>query len=165
MSGRPRTRTDCYWIRQSRGSSCFHHFHNLEKKSNYKATTLTEGYDENLLQQAEAHLDRFLACELKAVNECLRVVIRRQREGAALLGVVILTDCRVLKQALGGSGSESMGRAMLLADYLQNTEGGAYGGSVAPVTCRSYRQRDNLWTSEPRKGPATTTEDLSQTYL
>ncbi|GFN86568.1 hypothetical protein PoB_001307400 [Plakobranchus ocellatus] len=42
-------------------------------------------------------------CELKAVTECLRVVIRRQQEGAALHGVVIFTDCRALEQALGGS--------------------------------------------------------------
>ncbi|GFO34112.1 hypothetical protein PoB_006061700 [Plakobranchus ocellatus] len=60
--------------------------------------------------------------ELKAVYECLRVVIRRQREGAALPGMVIFTDCRALVQALGGSGSESIGGAVLLADYLQKIE-------------------------------------------
>ncbi|GFO19577.1 hypothetical protein PoB_004608200 [Plakobranchus ocellatus] len=34
-------------------------------------------------------------CELMAVTECLRVVIEKQREGAALPVVVIFTDCRV----------------------------------------------------------------------
>ncbi|GFO38034.1 ribonuclease h [Plakobranchus ocellatus] len=38
-------------------------------------------------------------------------------------GVVILTDCRALVQALGGSGSEGVGEAVLLADYLLKTEG------------------------------------------
>ncbi|GFO44802.1 hypothetical protein PoB_007130700 [Plakobranchus ocellatus] len=51
--------------------------------------------------------------ELKAVNECLRVVMMRQRERAALPGVVIFTDCRVLVQALGGSGRESVGGMVL----------------------------------------------------
>ncbi|GFO49853.1 hypothetical protein PoB_007635800 [Plakobranchus ocellatus] len=37
---------------------------------------------------------------LRAVTECLRVMIEKQLEGAELLGVVIFTDCR-------------------LADYLQ----------------------------------------------
>ncbi|GFN94041.1 reverse transcriptase [Plakobranchus ocellatus] len=59
--------------------------------------------------------------ELMAVTECLRIVIGKQREGAALPGVVILTDCRAL--ALGGSGSECVGEAVLLADYLLKTEG------------------------------------------
>ncbi|GFO28546.1 hypothetical protein PoB_005505100 [Plakobranchus ocellatus] len=36
-------------------------------------------------------------CELTAVTECLRVVIEKQREGAALPSVVILTDCRPLE--------------------------------------------------------------------
>ncbi|GFN89426.1 transposon i factor [Plakobranchus ocellatus] len=62
-------------------------------------------------------------CELMAVSECLRVVIEKQREGAALPDVVILTDCRALVQALGGSGSEGVGEAVLLADYLLKTEG------------------------------------------
>ncbi|GFO39349.1 hypothetical protein PoB_006585400 [Plakobranchus ocellatus] len=61
-------------------------------------------------------------CELKAINECLRVVIRRQREGAALSGVVIFNDFRALVQALGGSDSESVRGAELLTDYLQKTE-------------------------------------------
>ncbi|GFN85840.1 hypothetical protein PoB_001234600 [Plakobranchus ocellatus] len=60
--------------------------------------------------------------ELMAVIECLRVFIRRQREGAALPGVVIYTDCRALEQAFGGSGSENVGRAVVLGDYLQKTE-------------------------------------------
>ncbi|GFO08196.1 hypothetical protein PoB_003470100 [Plakobranchus ocellatus] len=57
-------------------------------------------------------------CELKVVNECLYFVIRRQRKGAVLPGVIIFTDCRALVQALGKSGSESMGGVVLLADYL-----------------------------------------------
>ncbi|GFO15102.1 hypothetical protein PoB_004160700 [Plakobranchus ocellatus] len=47
---------------------------------------------------------------------------RKQREGAALSGVVILTDCRALVWALGGSRKEGVGEAMLLADYLLKTE-------------------------------------------
>ncbi|GFO14598.1 ribonuclease h [Plakobranchus ocellatus] len=62
-------------------------------------------------------------CELMAVTECLCVVIGKQREGAALPGLVILTDCRALVWALGGSGSEGVGEAVLLADYLLKTEG------------------------------------------
>ncbi|GFN84963.1 RNA-directed DNA polymerase from [Plakobranchus ocellatus] len=62
-------------------------------------------------------------CELIVVTECLRVVIEKQREGAALPGVVIFTDCRALVWALGGSGSEGVGEAVLLADYLLKTEG------------------------------------------
>ncbi|GFN85280.1 RNA-directed DNA polymerase from mobile element jockey-like [Plakobranchus ocellatus] len=62
-------------------------------------------------------------CELMAVTECLPVIIEKQREGAALPGVVMLTDCRVLVQALGGSGSEGVGEAVLLADYLLKSEG------------------------------------------
>ncbi|GFO44124.1 sodium- and chloride-dependent betaine transporter [Plakobranchus ocellatus] len=62
-------------------------------------------------------------CELMAVIECLQVIIRRQRIGAALPGLVIFTDCRALVEALGGSGSESFGGAVLLADYLLKTEG------------------------------------------
>ncbi|GFO48818.1 RNA-directed DNA polymerase from [Plakobranchus ocellatus] len=62
-------------------------------------------------------------CELMTVTEYLRVVIEKQREGAALPGVVILTNCRALVQALGDSGSESVGEAVLLADYLLKTEG------------------------------------------
>ncbi|GFN97873.1 hypothetical protein PoB_002437900 [Plakobranchus ocellatus] len=54
-------------------------------------------------------------CELMAVIECPRVFIRKQREGAALPGLVIFTDCRALVQTLGGSGSENVGWAMLLA--------------------------------------------------
>ncbi|GFN97353.1 hypothetical protein PoB_002385900 [Plakobranchus ocellatus] len=61
-------------------------------------------------------------CELMAVTECLRVVIRRQREGAALPGLAIFTDCRALVQALGGSGSEIFGGAVLFVDNLQKTE-------------------------------------------
>ncbi|GFO05895.1 NACHT and WD repeat domain-containing protein 1 [Plakobranchus ocellatus] len=45
------------------------------------------------------------------------------KEGIALPGVVIFTNCRALVQVLGGSGSESVGKAVLLADYLQKTEG------------------------------------------
>ncbi|GFO44846.1 hypothetical protein PoB_007135100 [Plakobranchus ocellatus] len=59
-----------------------------------------------------------MACELKAVSKCLRVVIRRQWEAAALSGVVILTDCRAWVQTLGGSGREGVEEA----DYLQKTE-------------------------------------------
>ncbi|GFN75861.1 RNAse h [Plakobranchus ocellatus] len=62
-------------------------------------------------------------CELTAVTECLKVVIEKQREGAALPGVAILTDCRALVQALGGSRSENVGEAVLIADYLLKTEG------------------------------------------
>ncbi|GFN86194.1 hypothetical protein PoB_001270000 [Plakobranchus ocellatus] len=62
-------------------------------------------------------------CDLTAVTECLRVINRRQREGAALPGVVIFTDYRALGQALEGSGNESVGRAVFLEDYLQKTEG------------------------------------------
>ncbi|GFO19798.1 hypothetical protein PoB_004630300 [Plakobranchus ocellatus] len=62
-------------------------------------------------------------CELMAVTECLRVVIENQREGVALLGVVMFTDCRALVWALGGSGSKGVGKAVLLADYLLKTEG------------------------------------------
>ncbi|GFO04055.1 RNA-directed DNA polymerase from [Plakobranchus ocellatus] len=62
-------------------------------------------------------------CELMAVTECLQVVIENQRKGAALPGMVIFTDCRALVQALGGSGSEGVGEAVLLADYLMKTEG------------------------------------------
>ncbi|GFO10947.1 hypothetical protein PoB_003745200 [Plakobranchus ocellatus] len=62
------------------------------------------------------------ACELMAITECLRVVIMTQREGAALPGLVIFTDYRALVQALGGSGSEGVGGAALLEDYLQKTE-------------------------------------------
>ncbi|GFO13133.1 RNAse h [Plakobranchus ocellatus] len=62
-------------------------------------------------------------CELTAVTECLKVVIEKQRQGAALPGVVILTDCRALVQALGGSRSENVGEAVLLADHLLKTEG------------------------------------------
>ncbi|GFO26813.1 RNA-directed DNA polymerase from [Plakobranchus ocellatus] len=62
-------------------------------------------------------------CELMAVTECLRVDIENQREGVALPGVVILTDCRTLVWALGGSGSEGVGEAVLLVDYLLKTEG------------------------------------------
>ncbi|GFO00517.1 hypothetical protein PoB_002702200 [Plakobranchus ocellatus] len=58
-----------------------------------------------------------------ADTECLRVVIKKQREGAELPGVVIFTDCRALVQALGKSGSESVGEVVLIADYLQKTEG------------------------------------------
>ncbi|GFN87359.1 glutamate--tRNA ligase [Plakobranchus ocellatus] len=58
-----------------------------------------------------------------AVTECLRVVIKKQREGAALPGVVILTDCRALVQAFGGSRSEGVGEVVLLADYLLKKEG------------------------------------------
>ncbi|GFO04575.1 hypothetical protein PoB_003108000 [Plakobranchus ocellatus] len=58
-------------------------------------------------------------CELMAVTECLRVITKKQREGAALPGLVIFTDCR----AFGGSGSEGVGRAVLLADYLQKHRG------------------------------------------
>ncbi|GFN94433.1 RNA-directed DNA polymerase from [Plakobranchus ocellatus] len=47
----------------------------------------------------------------------------RHREAAALLGVVILTDCRALVQALEDSGSEGVGEAVLLADNLLKTEG------------------------------------------
>ncbi|GFO13692.1 ribonuclease h [Plakobranchus ocellatus] len=61
--------------------------------------------------------------ELMAVTECLRVVIEKQWKGAALPGVVIVTDCRALVRALGGSGSEGVGEAVLLADYLLKTEG------------------------------------------
>ncbi|GFO50192.1 RNA-directed DNA polymerase from [Plakobranchus ocellatus] len=57
-----------------------------------------------------------------AVTECLQVVIEKQRDGAALPGVVIFTECRALVQALGGSGSEGVGEAVLLADYLLKTE-------------------------------------------
>ncbi|GFO07949.1 mannose receptor, c type 1a [Plakobranchus ocellatus] len=62
-------------------------------------------------------------CELMAARECLRVVIEKQRERAALPGVVIFTDCRALVQALGGSRSEYVDGAVLLADYMQKTEG------------------------------------------
>ncbi|GFO24167.1 RNA-directed DNA polymerase from [Plakobranchus ocellatus] len=58
-----------------------------------------------------------------AVTECLQVVIEKQREGAALPGVVILTDCRALVQALGGAGSEGVGEVVLLADSLLKKEG------------------------------------------
>ncbi|GFN84234.1 ribonuclease h [Plakobranchus ocellatus] len=58
-----------------------------------------------------------------AVTECLRVINEKQREGATLPGVVIPTDCRALMWALGGSGSEDVGEAALLADYLLKTEG------------------------------------------
>ncbi|GFN81956.1 hypothetical protein PoB_000846200 [Plakobranchus ocellatus] len=49
---------------------------------------------------------------------CECELIWKQREGAALPGVVILTDCRALVQALGDSGSKGVGEAVLLADYL-----------------------------------------------
>ncbi|GFO23585.1 Pol-like protein [Plakobranchus ocellatus] len=58
-----------------------------------------------------------------AVTECLRVVIEKQREEAALPGVVVFTGCRALVQVLGGSRSEGVGGAVLLADHLQKTEG------------------------------------------
>ncbi|GFO44645.1 reverse transcriptase [Plakobranchus ocellatus] len=62
-------------------------------------------------------------CELTAVTECLKVVIEKQQQAAALPGVVILTDCRALVQALGGSRSENVREAVLLADHLLKTEG------------------------------------------
>ncbi|GFO48948.1 hypothetical protein PoB_007545300 [Plakobranchus ocellatus] len=63
-------------------------------------------------------------CELKVVTEHSQVAIRKQREGAALPlpGVVIFTDCRALVQPVGGSGREVVGKAVLLADYLQKTK-------------------------------------------
>ncbi|GFN81607.1 hypothetical protein PoB_000811300 [Plakobranchus ocellatus] len=62
-------------------------------------------------------------CELKAINKCLCVIIRRQRGGAVLQGRVIFTDCLALVQVLGGYSSERVGGAVLLSDYLQETEG------------------------------------------
>ncbi|GFO33621.1 hypothetical protein PoB_006012600 [Plakobranchus ocellatus] len=48
---------------------------------------------------------------------------KKQREGTALPGVVIITDYRALVQVLGGFGSQGVGRAVLLATSLQKTEG------------------------------------------
>ncbi|GFN86450.1 hypothetical protein PoB_001295600 [Plakobranchus ocellatus] len=61
--------------------------------------------------------------ELKAANERPRVIIRRQREGAGLPGVVIFTECRDSVQSFGRYGSESVEGSVLLADYQQKIEG------------------------------------------
>ncbi|GFN87634.1 ribonuclease h [Plakobranchus ocellatus] len=50
----------------------------------------------------------------------------RHREAAGrrrATGMVILTDCRGLVQALEGLGSEGVGEVVLLADYLLKKEG------------------------------------------
>ncbi|GFN74723.1 hypothetical protein PoB_000122900 [Plakobranchus ocellatus] len=68
-------------------------------------------------------------CELMAVTECLPVMIRKQQEGDAMPAMAVSFGTlsyfldRALMQGLGGSGSEGVGGAMLLADYLQKTEG------------------------------------------
>ncbi|GFN83588.1 transposon i factor [Plakobranchus ocellatus] len=64
-----------------------------------------------------------LAMKALAFETIARFVIEKQREGVALPSVAILTDCRALVQAFGGPGSENVGEAMLLADYLLKTEG------------------------------------------
>ncbi|GFN95949.1 hypothetical protein PoB_002245500 [Plakobranchus ocellatus] len=92
-----------------------------------------------------------------AVTECLRVVIEKQREGAALPCVVIFTDCRALMQALGGSGNEGVGEAVLLADYLLKTEG-VQTDPVDSFPRWGPRQRDSRRTGKRGKVNATATE-------
>ncbi|GFO18763.1 hypothetical protein PoB_004526800 [Plakobranchus ocellatus] len=77
-------------------------------------------------------------CELKAFTKCLSVITRRQREGAALPGMVIFTDCRASVQALGISGKEDLEKAVLVANQPQKTEG------VKTTVQWSRRQRDSL---------------------
>ncbi|GFO25130.1 hypothetical protein PoB_005163500 [Plakobranchus ocellatus] len=59
----------------------------------------------------------------RAWRTAVLIVIEKQQQGAALPSVVILTDCRALVQALGGSRSENVGEAVQLADHLLKTEG------------------------------------------
>ncbi|GFO04534.1 oxysterol-binding protein [Plakobranchus ocellatus] len=46
----------------------------------------------------------FIVSKYRVVYECLRIVTRRYREESLVPGVIIFTDCRVLLQALAGSG-------------------------------------------------------------
>ncbi|GFO23035.1 hypothetical protein PoB_004954000 [Plakobranchus ocellatus] len=60
-------------------------------------------------------------CEPLAVTESLRVVIRKQRESKELRYQA--RSSLLTAEALEGYGSESVQVAVLLSDYLQNTEG------------------------------------------
>ncbi|GFO21698.1 hypothetical protein PoB_004820300 [Plakobranchus ocellatus] len=62
---------------------------------------------------------------------CVRFVIRGKQKGAALLGVVIFTDCRALVQTLGGSDREDVGKTVLLADQWQSSYSGVIGNEIA----------------------------------
>ncbi|GFO01500.1 Gag-Pol polyprotein [Plakobranchus ocellatus] len=61
-------------------------------------------------------------CEYKAFVECLKIVLRRHREGTTLLGVVILTDCQSLVRKLSGTGSAEVGTALQLVEELVRVE-------------------------------------------
>ncbi|GFN73942.1 hypothetical protein PoB_000044800 [Plakobranchus ocellatus] len=75
--------------------------------------------------------------------------------------VIFFTDCRALMQAPGGSGSEGVGGAVLLADYLQKTEGVRTVAQWLPSFVGSPRQRDSRRTSKRRKDTATATETIN----
>ncbi|GFO40968.1 ribonuclease h [Plakobranchus ocellatus] len=61
-------------------------------------------------------------CEYKAFVECLRLVLRRHREGTTLTGVVVLTDCQSLVRKLRGTGSAEVGEALQLVEELMRVE-------------------------------------------
>ncbi|GFN92936.1 RNA-directed DNA polymerase from mobile element jockey-like [Plakobranchus ocellatus] len=61
-------------------------------------------------------------CEYKALVECLRLVLRRHREGTTLPGVVVLTDCQWLVRKLSGMGSAEVGTALQLMEELVRVE-------------------------------------------
>ncbi|GFO36404.1 hypothetical protein PoB_006290900 [Plakobranchus ocellatus] len=73
-------------------------------------------------------------CELRAVTECLRVVIGRQRGGGALVGVIIFTDCQALVQTL-----DRRGKSGAASGLPAENEGDEDRGSMATVTYWSHR--------------------------
>ncbi|GFO33747.1 hypothetical protein PoB_006025200 [Plakobranchus ocellatus] len=86
--------------------------------TNWGATPVSEN---GLCQLCTTGMTCRYDCDLKAVNACLLVVIRKQRKGAALPGMVIFTDSRALVQAVGDSSRGGVEEAMLLTDYLKKT--------------------------------------------
>ncbi|GFO08367.1 hypothetical protein PoB_003487200 [Plakobranchus ocellatus] len=75
--------------------------------------------------------------------------------------MVIFTNCQVLVASSEVIRQGRRGRDGAVSGLPAENGGDEDRGSMATVTCKSHRQRDSRWISEPRKEPTTNTKALT----